>query len=155
MKDSASAWLPALFGLLGVLVGGLLTGVVQWWFERRRGHADRRFAARVLTGELAWGRDWLERCVADADWTYWLLMTHRPPDEMSDHIDRLARTSEYSVWWSAQAAQRALLTCDLFANAERAAEPEDHAMDDEDLDLARTAIEACTAAGRRLDPLKT
>lgn len=46
--------LPAIFGLLGVIVGGLITAGVD---ERRRyieRRAQRRLAARILIDELTW-----------------------------------------------------------------------------------------------------
>jgi hypothetical protein len=42
----------AVFGLLGVLVGGLLNGGVAWIGERRRLKAEAKVAARLVASEV-------------------------------------------------------------------------------------------------------
>jgi hypothetical protein len=51
----------AIFGLVGVIVGGLLTAGFQVFVMHRDQKRDQRVAARVLDDELAWwlsGLDW-------------------------------------------------------------------------------------------------
>jgi hypothetical protein len=42
----------AIFGLIGVLVGGVLQGGTTWWIERRRESWAARRAGRLLTHDL-------------------------------------------------------------------------------------------------------
>jgi hypothetical protein len=46
----------AIFGLLGVIVGGVLNGVVTWRIERARERGDARAAARLVIEELGVAR---------------------------------------------------------------------------------------------------
>jgi hypothetical protein len=43
----------AIFGLVGVVVGGVLTGVVQAWQQRRTARAEMRAGARLISAELS------------------------------------------------------------------------------------------------------
>jgi hypothetical protein len=43
----------AIFGLIGVLVGGLLTGASQWWQTHQARQLKKRAAARLVLEELA------------------------------------------------------------------------------------------------------
>jgi hypothetical protein len=43
----------AIFGLIGVVVGALVTGIVQWRLERRRETTNRRAAMRLLAADFA------------------------------------------------------------------------------------------------------
>jgi hypothetical protein len=43
----------AIFGLVGVVVGGLLTAGLDWWRRRVDERGARRLAARILVDELA------------------------------------------------------------------------------------------------------
>jgi hypothetical protein len=45
-------WVTALFGLIGVIVGGSLTGIVNLLLERRRERAELRAVVRLLQVEL-------------------------------------------------------------------------------------------------------
>ena len=45
--------LSAIFGLVGVVVGGLLTATFQLWQERRSDRAEARAASRLLSAELS------------------------------------------------------------------------------------------------------
>ena len=42
----------AIFGLIGVVVGAVVTGVVEWMLDRRRAANERRAALRLLLGDL-------------------------------------------------------------------------------------------------------
>ena len=50
--------LAAVFGLLGVLVGGLITGAVDLWLERHRQADSTALAKRLVADELhtCWGQ---------------------------------------------------------------------------------------------------
>src|SRR3954454_18419474 len=43
----------AIFGLVGVVVGGLLTGALSLWQQRRSDRAEARAASRLLSAELS------------------------------------------------------------------------------------------------------
>jgi hypothetical protein len=43
----------AIFGLVGVVVGGLLTGLMQAWQQRRTARAEMRAGARLISAELS------------------------------------------------------------------------------------------------------
>jgi hypothetical protein len=47
-----SAWFSAVIGLLGVVVGVLLSGLLQYALERQRERRIARAGARVLYGDL-------------------------------------------------------------------------------------------------------
>jgi len=55
----------AIFGLLGVLVGALVTGLVNWLLERSRQKGDAHAAARLLKTEVAAARKQAELVLAD------------------------------------------------------------------------------------------
>src|SRR4051794_31757018 len=42
----------AIFGLIGVIVGAVVTGLVEWWQARRTSANLRRAAARLVQDEL-------------------------------------------------------------------------------------------------------
>jgi hypothetical protein len=47
-----SAWIAAIFGLVGVVVGGLLNAATTAWSDRRRGASATRAASRLVRNEL-------------------------------------------------------------------------------------------------------
>jgi hypothetical protein len=51
----------AIFGLIGVVVGGLLTGLMQAWAQRRAARAEMRAGARLISAELSVLEDKLRR----------------------------------------------------------------------------------------------
>src|SRR4029078_260814 len=55
--------LSAIFGLVGVVVGGLLTGAVSLWQQRRAHRAEARAASRLLSAELSEQHVFLEALV--------------------------------------------------------------------------------------------
>src|SRR3954452_15287485 len=60
----------AIFGLLGVIVGGVINGVVTAALQRRTDRADQRSAARLVRSELVGYRSLA------------LEATRRPPDHL-------------------------------------------------------------------------
>jgi hypothetical protein len=50
----------AIFGLVGVIVGGLLTAGVNWLARRGDRGRSRRLAARILSDELSWHRTYIQ-----------------------------------------------------------------------------------------------
>ena len=100
----------AIFGLVGVLVGGLITWGVEWWRERRRLGGDVRVAARLLTNELLRGIALLA-----------VLEEHRDEEAPEGGLDIdfplwrehravLARTLGHEDWWKVNTAFNALET---------------------------------------------
>lgn len=43
---------PAIFGLLGVIVGAALTTLKEWWFQRERDKKEREYLAIQVSGQL-------------------------------------------------------------------------------------------------------
>ncbi len=92
----------AIFGLVGVVVGALLSGGMEWWLARRRESLAARTAARLVRDELYLVACWVEDAMQDR----WSL----PPDWQYD-----AET------WQAQRAFLAVtLPYEQYARAQRA-----------------------------------
>jgi len=53
----------AIFGLVGVVIGGLLTGALQVFQQRRSDRAEARAAARLLSAELSEQLQYLDALV--------------------------------------------------------------------------------------------
>jgi hypothetical protein len=51
-RDIPTYLAQAIFGLVGVVIGGVLTGAVEWWHASRAKRATRRVAMRLVAGEL-------------------------------------------------------------------------------------------------------
>jgi hypothetical protein len=58
----------AAIGLIGVIVGGLLAGAVNWYFDHRRRLAKARVAARLIGVELQAAEDKVASAVGAASW---------------------------------------------------------------------------------------
>lgn len=58
----------AIFGLVGVVVGGLLTGVVTLLLERRRENQEARVAQRIARSELGEAAKAVEDALAAGEW---------------------------------------------------------------------------------------
>ena len=54
---------PALIGLAGVAVGGLLSGGIQYFFTRRREFNEKRMAMRLVDADLARARAVILHCL--------------------------------------------------------------------------------------------
>jgi hypothetical protein len=59
--------LAALFGLVGVIVGGVITYLAQTRATREQRRRDERLAARILMSELRWWQVWLDAAVEQQD----------------------------------------------------------------------------------------
>ena len=49
----------AIFGLVGVVIGGLLTVAKEWWFHNRKNRKDSEYLAIQVSCELEW---YVARC---------------------------------------------------------------------------------------------
>ncbi len=58
----------AIFGLVGVLIGGLITGGTAFWLIRRRERAAARGACRLLWDELGTAQVFFEACLEADKW---------------------------------------------------------------------------------------
>lgn len=67
MKSGAASITPAIFGLIGVIVGSLITAGAEWWRERARLGRGRRLAARRMIAQLRGARTRLEEATKAAD----------------------------------------------------------------------------------------
>src|SRR5207253_1663315 len=61
----------AIFGLVGVVVGGVLNGVVAAALERRRESAVLRLAGRELFDDLTYVAGHIDVVLQDGDWIRW------------------------------------------------------------------------------------
>jgi hypothetical protein len=79
---ASTAVTTGLFVLAGILIGGLLTGVVNYVLERRREQAVGRVAVRLLEVELAIAGSALDQVVERGRWSPWNFERgHRAWDE--------------------------------------------------------------------------
>lgn len=60
--------LPAIFGLVGVIVGGTITGGSTYFFERRRERRELKRASRLLDEELLIAETAATMCVEQRKW---------------------------------------------------------------------------------------
>jgi hypothetical protein len=58
----------AVFGLMGVVVGGLLTGVVAFYLERRREKQEAQVARSIARSELVEAARAIEDALAGDEW---------------------------------------------------------------------------------------
>jgi hypothetical protein len=58
----------AIFGLLGVIVGGVLNGVVNWWLQRSQTKSSARAIAGVVYDEFRHLQSTLVRSLAAGEW---------------------------------------------------------------------------------------
>ena len=61
----------AIFGLVGVIIGGLLNGLLAFGFERRREASVFRLVARELVDDLTFICGLIDRVGKDGDWIRW------------------------------------------------------------------------------------
>jgi hypothetical protein len=58
----------AIFGLIGVILGGFLTGGSNYWLRRRDERLKLRAAVRVLVTDVILTRDYLEETILAGAW---------------------------------------------------------------------------------------
>lgn len=51
-SSAVSAYVPAIFGLVGVVAGGLVTTVGQWWLASRQESKNKYYLAVMVIGRL-------------------------------------------------------------------------------------------------------
>ncbi len=110
---------PAAAGLLGVVVGALITGGVQVWLELRRTRAERRLAARAARDEIMWAERTLLLIVHFRVWQPWH-SAHAYLSSFHQHVEILGRTARYETWSAAREAERTLAVVGLMADEEQA-----------------------------------
>lgn len=60
----------AIFGLIGVIVGGLLNGGITWLTERKQQRAGAKTAARIVIAEIRDNERTLELALEKRNWDY-------------------------------------------------------------------------------------
>ncbi len=110
---------PAAAGLLGVVVGALITGGVQIWLELRRTRAERRLAARAARDEIIWAEGTLLLVIEHRSWHPWRSATAYL-SAFQKHVEILGRTARYETWFAAREAERTLAVVGLMADEEEA-----------------------------------
>src|SRR4029079_10260564 len=58
-----AAYVSAILALAGVVIGGIVTGGVQFVFTRRQESGEKRSAARLVDADLGRARDVIQRCL--------------------------------------------------------------------------------------------
>lgn len=94
----------AIFGLVGVLIGGLLTGGIDYLMRRREERQMMRALARALHSELVDMRSQCGYCVELGNW----LLVDRPfvlPSVWRDHELVLGRLLTWKQWVGLQAVR--------------------------------------------------
>jgi hypothetical protein len=73
----------AIFGLLGVIVGGVLNGVVNWWLQRGQASSSARAIARIVYDDFLHMQSTLVRALASEHWwdNFHLLKEQVRPDD--------------------------------------------------------------------------
>ena len=56
-------YVPAVIAFVGVVVGGIVTGGVQFVFTRHQESGEKRSAARLVDADLGRARDVIQRCL--------------------------------------------------------------------------------------------
>lgn len=93
---ASTAVTTGIFVLAGVLIGGLLTGLVNYVLERRRETASARAALRLLEIELALAGATIDQVVESGRWWPWNFeRSHRTWDE---HRPEAARVLSDDEW---------------------------------------------------------
>ena len=110
----------AVFGLVGVVVGALLSGGTEWMLARRREQRAARTAARVVRDELYLVAVWLED-LREGAWT--LPEGWRYSEQVwREQRAHLAAILPYDQYARAQQAHQATARFSAWA-AQRASEP--------------------------------
>lgn len=93
----------AVFGLAGVVIGGLITGGTQVWLEWRREKASTRAAARLLADDLGTARMFFEHCLTADKWvdTPQAILT---ADLWNEHKAALAAVRKFTPWYPVASA---------------------------------------------------
>ena len=95
----------AIFGLLGVIVGGVLNGVVTWRIERFRKRQEARAAARLANVELGDARSGFDAyAFRPGPETMVRLVSLLADDAWRDHRGVLARVLDPPEWLAVSAA---------------------------------------------------
>jgi hypothetical protein len=142
----------AIFGLLGVIIGGLLTGAVSFIFERRRERIQARADARLILinykvfslyiDEALNGDAW-PSILPNIEWSYNIWLSARP---------NLAATLSRDDWDAIEAGMH-LIEDAIETHKERVGQPidpRDKVLLPAQADTARQATEVLTRlAGRR------
>jgi hypothetical protein len=94
---ASTAVTTGLFVLAGVVIGGLMTGGVNYALERRREQASARVALRLLDVELAIAAASSDSILKDGRWSSWNFeRAHRAWDEYRADAARVLSTDDWT-----------------------------------------------------------
>ena len=94
---ASTAVTTGLFVLVGVVVGGLVTGSVNYALERRREQASAHVALRLLDVELAIAAASADSILKDGLWSSWNFeRAHRAWDEYRADTARVLSTDDWT-----------------------------------------------------------
>jgi hypothetical protein len=95
---ASTAVTTGIFVLAGVLVGGLVTGAVNYVLERRREQASAQVALRLLESELTHAGNAVETAIERSFWAPWnFARTHRTWDEHRAEAARVLSDGEWQA----------------------------------------------------------
>ena len=119
----------AIFGLLGVIVGGAITVGDQAWHEHRGNKAARRAAARACYDEAQWTKMHSKR---RSPWVTTRTRSRPTQTGSGPHVAVLARLATYDQWLAARFVQRIFEAAGVSSGVDRDISPTEAA----DLSLA-------------------
>ena len=98
--------LPAVFGLVGVIVGGLITGGSTYLLERRREGVELNTASRLIDAELLVAQTAAHSCIEKGKW--WPQEIDITTDAWESYKAVIAPGLPYSKWRDLSVAARAV-----------------------------------------------
>jgi hypothetical protein len=91
-----ASMLAAIFGLVGVVVGSLTSGVVQWRLQRRQDVALARAALRLLASDFYTAQALIRPVRADGKWGP--ETTELPIEAFAEHRMTIAANLDLGTW---------------------------------------------------------
>jgi hypothetical protein len=86
----------AIFGLIGVVIGGLLNGGVTWLVDRSKRKAGSKTAARIVIAEIHSNEIAIDLALEDRKWAFVKEAVSLQAGD--DHRAMLARTLDDDAW---------------------------------------------------------
>jgi hypothetical protein len=133
----------AIFGLVGVIVGGVITVGYEAWRDRHNTDAALRAGARAIQDEARWTWVALEEALADSSYK---TTTTSHPSLIDPHLDALARHGTFEQWQASRSIQRTLETVE---NSRKRSED----LPDYEVPYVDASVKLLKAHARTLGPL--
>jgi hypothetical protein len=97
----------AIFGLIGVIIGGLISGGINLFLQQRKERLSAKVSARLVRDDLYLAACWIEDAVTEGEWEYG---SDRKINEQAwnDHRAQLAAVLAYDDYASVGLAYQAV-----------------------------------------------